>query len=96
MIDYLYCKSRYGVPRYIRIIDDTTVQVYGKSEFIRCSAHPTDIDRLDLFDFEGGPCFVTNELMFNSDNGAVIFNNKTIVNMKNIIGNECGVEIKLK
>jgi len=98
-----YCKSRYGDARYIVRVNDDTVQIFGKSEFIRAGCDPaTNI--LNMFDFEGGPCFFAGEKMFNSDDGKHDFTNMVIREMREIPKDEtskdymkdmCGVEIEL-
>ena len=98
-----YCKSRYGDARYIVRVNDDTVQIFGKSEFIRAGCDPKH-EGLNMFDFEGGPCFFAGEKMFNSDDGKHDFTNMVIREMREIPKDEtskdymkdmCGVEIQL-
>ena len=99
-----YCKSRYGDTRYIVRVNEDTIQIFGKSEFIRAGCDPaTGI--LNMFDFEGGPCFFAGEKMFDSDDRKHDFTNMVIGEMREIPKDEtsmdymkdmCGVEIQLQ
>ena len=99
-----YCKSRYGDTRYIVRVNEDTIQIFGKSEFIRAGCDPaTGI--LNMFDFEGGPCFFAGEKMFDSDDRKHDFTNMVIREMREIPKDEtskdymkdmCGVEIQLQ
>lgn len=56
-------KSRYGADRSIEKIDHETIRVIGESYFGRTS--PNENGGLNMYDFEGGPCyFVGNKIKY--------------------------------
>jgi hypothetical protein len=49
-------KSRYGLDRSVEKLDHETFRVIGESTFGRLS--PNENGGLNMYDFEGGPCYV--------------------------------------
>ena len=55
-------KSRFGVDRSIERINLNLVRVLGESQFIRKSTNKNG--EINMFDFEGGPCYSVGAKIF--------------------------------
>jgi hypothetical protein len=57
-------RSRYGDERIITLLEDGSYKVEGKSLYTRHG--------VDLFDFEGGPCYMVGDRLLDVDDEVII------------------------
>jgi uncharacterized protein YxjI len=57
-------RSRYGDERIITLLEDGSYKVEGKSLYTRHG--------VDLFDFEGGPCYIVGDKLLDVDDEVII------------------------